>query len=228
MNIKTIYLISGGQASDFRQMIRDFHKVLQTCGKSKPKVAYVGTANLENMNFFQRMKQPIKEAGAGDVVLVPVVHNADIPAAKNILSEADAVFLAGGEVEDGMVWLRKSGLDVLLAELYNSGKLFFGVSAGAIMMGQYWVHWDTEGDDNTSRLFPCLNFVPMTFDTHCENENWKELKCALRLMGPGSRGYGLSSGGFYSADSEGNLKNFRIEPAVFCNTGGIITQVNGQ
>ena len=169
------------------------------------------------------MKKPLVKAGAGEVTLTPIAgRRADTGAAKRILSEADAVFLSGGEVEDGIVWLKNAGLDGLLTDLYRGGKPFIGVSAGCIMMGRNLVHWDAEGDDSTASLFPCLNFVPFTFDTHCENEGWKELKCALRLMGENARGHGLSSGGFYSADGDGHLTSFRNAPAVFRNVGGEI------
>ena len=220
MSEKNVYLLSGGPASNPNQMAGDFRAILKTCEKSNPSVAHIGTANGENEAFFQRISKPILEAGAGDVTLVPIVgERADIENAKRILSGADAVFLSGGEVEDGIMELRKSALDVFLGELYLDGKLFFGLSAGSIMLGQYWVHWDVEDDDDTASLFKCLDFVPMTFDAHGENEDWRELKCALRLLGRDSEGYGLSSGGFYSADTAGKLTAFRNGPAVFYNNG---------
>ena len=206
-------------------MVRDFRTALGACEKPSPKVAYVGTANGDNKLFFQFLKRPMVKAGAGQVLLVPIAgKRADTQAAKQILSEADCVFLSGGEVEDGIVPLKKTGLDIFLTELYNRGKPFFGVSAGCIMMERNWVHWEAGNDDGTASLFDCLNFVPMTFDTHCENEDWKELKCALRLMGTDAQGYGLSTNGFYAADSDGLLVSFRNAPAVFRNQGGTIVE----
>ncbi|MCL1912932.1 MAG: Type 1 glutamine amidotransferase-like domain-containing protein [Eubacteriaceae bacterium] len=223
MSLGPIYLIPGGRPRDVKQMEQDFRTVLDASEKLNPKIAYVGTANGDNKVFFQFMKSPMLKAGAGKVTLVPIASKgADTQMAKQILSEADIVFLSGGEVEDGILPLRKTGLDVFLAELHNSGKPFFGVSAGCIMMGRNWVHWDVEDDDSTASLFECLNFVPMTFDTHCEDEGWKELKCALSLMGAGAKGYGLSTGGFYSAGSDGRLTSYRNDPAVFRNRDGII------
>ena len=226
MSAKPVFLIPGGHPSDIGRTAEDFRTALQASGAERPKIAYVGTANGDNRVFFQFMKRPMMKAGAASVTLVPIVGKstaAAIGKAKKLLYEADAVFLSGGEVEDGIVWLRKAGLDVLLTELYHGGKLFFGSSAGCIMMGRHWVHWDVEDDDSTSSLFDCLNFVPMVFDTHCENEGWKELKCALRLLGPGSVGHGLSTGGFYSADEAGNFATYRNPPAMFYNNEGKIT-----
>ena len=226
MSAREIYLIPGGRSSKIKQTTEDFRTALAACGKSNPKVAYVGTASSDNKAFFHAMRIPVMKAGAEAVTLVPIVgKNSDIEQAKSILSDADIVFLSGGEVEDGIVWLEKYGLDSFLIDMYHEGKLFIGTSAGAIMMGQHWVHWDIEGDDSTSRLFPCLNLVPFVFDTHAEKEDWVELKCALRLLGPGVKGYGLSAGGFFSADENGRFTCFRNDVALFRNSDGKIERV---
>ena len=223
MSEKAIYLFAGGPSSTPQRLAEDCRTVFQSCGKSNPSIAYIGTANHESEAFFERIRETLLAAGAQGVILVPILdEHADLEMAKEILSESDAIFLSGGEVEDGILGLRKSGLDAFLSDLYHDGKQFFGISAGSIMMGQYWVHWDVENDDRTASLFQCLNFVPMTFDAHGENEQWRELKCALRLLGEETEGFGLSDGGFYSADNNGSLHAFRNAPTIFHNTKGEI------
>lgn len=223
MKTKPIYLIPGGPASGGEQLAGDFRAALLACGKRAPLVAYVGTASRDDMSLFRRLEKALLDSGAGNVVLAPIVgKHVDIVSARKILSEADAVFLSGGEVDDGMAGLVNSGLDVFMTELYRGGKLFFGISAGCIMMGRHYAHWDVAGDDSTASLFPCLNFVPMNFDAHDEKNNWSELHCLLRLLGNGARGYGLSTGGFYSASRQGRLKSFRDGPAIFLNSKGAI------
>jgi len=226
MKKKPLYLSAGGHPLNAQQMIKDWQQVLAACDKPLPQVAYIGTANGDSKLFFQAMKSQLTKAGAGKVEMVRLANNhADVAKAKEQLKRVDAVFISGGEVEDGMAWLIKHQLVDYLKELYNCGTLFFGVSAGVIMLGQYWVHWDKEGDDTTASLFPCLGFTPYVFDTHGEKENWAELKCALRLLGSGAQGHGLSAGGFFSADESGCFVNLRNNPAVFRNAGGIIERL---
>jgi len=226
MGAKPVYLIAGGRPSEAERLARDFRAVFDAFGAPNPTVAYVGTASLDNADFFQIFKGPMLAAGAAEAALVPIVgEGANIGAAKSMLSSADAVFLTGGEVEYGISWLKKTGLDAFLTGLYRGGKPFFGISAGAIMMGTHWVHWDVLGDDGTASLFECLGFVPMLFDAHGENEDWSELKCALRLLGPGAAGHGLSRGGFFSADARGVLTSYRNAPAVYRNVDGRIEPV---
>jgi len=212
-------LVAGGRPRDPGAMARMFSHAF--AGIEKPLVAYIGTANGDNFAFFQMMKAMLKKAGAGKVVFVHLAkENPNLDAAKNALAGADVIFLSGGEVEDGMNWLNKHELTGFLKELYRTGKRFMGVSAGVIMMGTHWVHWDVEGDDNTARLFDCLAFTPRLFDVHGEDEDWVELKTALKLSGPGSRGYGLPGGSMISADSRGTLVNLEKEYLVFLNDEG--------
>lgn len=227
MSVKPIFLLSGGGPGDTRQLIEDYREVFAVFGTPSPKIAYVGTANNDNKLFFQFMKKPLIKAGAAEVKLAPISGKSiNTDKVKKLLSEADAIFLSGGEVEDGIDGLKKAGLDIFLTDLYLAGKPFMGVSAGAIMMGRHWVHWDKEDDDSTASLFDCLNFVPLLFDAHGENEDWKELKCALRLEGSGALGHGLSRGGFFSADNNGSFTSYRNGPDIFKNDGGIIRRVD--
>ena len=212
-------LVAGGRPRDPAVMARLVSHVFK--GIQKPLVAYIGTANGDNPVFFQVMKSILKKAGAEKVVFVHLAKkNPDLDTAKRELTNADVIFLSGGEVEDGINWLTKHNLAGFLKELYNSGKRFIGISAGVIMMGSHWVHWDVEGDDSTSKLFDCLAFTPVLFDVHGEDEDWVELKAAVKLLGPGSRGYGLPGGSMISADSRGTLVNLEKEYLVFINEGG--------
>jgi len=214
-------MVAGGRPRDPEAMARMFSRAFE--GLQKPKAAYIGTANGDNFAFFQAMKLMLKKAGAAKVTLVHLAkEKADIDTAKNTLATADVIFLSGGEVEDGMNWLKKYGLTGFLKDLYNKGKRFIGVSAGVIMMGSHWVHWDVEGDDSTSKLFDCLAFTPVLFDVHGEDEDWVELKAALKLLGPLSRAYGLPGGCMVSADSRGNLLNLEKGYQVFVNDKGNI------
>ena len=214
-------LLAGGRPRDPAAMSAMMSRAFQ--GMEKPQVAYIGTANGDNLVFFQAMKAMLISAGAEKVNFVHLAKKKpDTDAAKKILAGADVIFLSGGEVEDGMNWLKQHGLVGFLRDLYSAGKRFMGVSAGVIMMGTHWVHWDTEGDDSTSKLFDCLGIIPRLFDVHGEDEDWVELKAALKLMGSNARGYALPRECMLSADSQGTLVNLSKEYMVFVNEGGTI------
>jgi len=219
-------LMAGGRGTDSLKMSDLMAEVLREI--SRPQVVYIGTANDDNWPFFLMLKSQIIKAGASTVKMLKLARaKVDLTAARKALTAADVIFISGGEVEDGMVWLKRHGLVELLRELYAAGKPFIGVSAGTIMLGRYWVHWDVEGDDSTASLFDCLGISPLTYDTHSEGEDWVELKCALRLMGEGAQGFALPSGCAVRTTSQGDLVN--LDPnhhyQVFQNDHGQIREL---
>ena len=146
------FMIAGGRPFSPAAIARTISNAF--LGLQKPTVAYIGTANGDNLLFFQMNKSILKKAGAGKVNFVRLAKiNPDLDAARKTIANADVVYLSGGEVEEGIIWLEKHDLTGFLKELYSQGKRFLGISAGVIMMGTHWVHWDIEGDDNTARLF---------------------------------------------------------------------------
>ena len=208
---------------------------------NKPIVAYIGAANGDSESFYEAMGSVFMNAGAGSVEFLRLAReNADIAAAAESLSQADIIFLSGGEVEDGIKWLRKHRLAHMLKELFVGGKQFMGISAGAIMMGAHWMKvnvpggWDAE--DMLSRwvageihnkengvnieLFECLGLIPAIFDTHAEDEDWVELKATLRLIGDGARGCGIPRGGIIKAGSRGELENIESKYITYAYING--------
>ncbi len=197
-----LYLIAGHGEDDYGFL----PAALAASGKQAPSVAYIGTANGENAMFMARMAQGLKTAGASVVRLAPLLGKGrDEDKAAAILTESDVIFISGGEVEDGMAALSPR-IRALLWQLYDGGKVFIGISAGTIMMGQAWPHWDDEDNDfDNARLFDCLGFVQTIFDTHCEDEGWPELKKAVSLQEEGYVGYGIRAGGMVRVSPDGAL-----------------------
>ena len=201
---KNMYLIAGGRGGDNTAFIRE---AVRACGKENPSVAYIGTANGERTAFFKSFTVPmLKEAGAGDVKFVRLLgHGTGSPRARSILRKSDMIYISGGEVEDGIRGIPED-IKVLLRELYELGTVFASVSAGTIMLGIAWPHWDDEDNEpEKAILFDCLGFAPTIFDTHCEGEDWVELRKAVALSPEGFTGYGIPTGGQVVISPDGSL-----------------------
>jgi len=222
---KSAFLIAGGIPPRRDSLERCCAAALAGCGEPSPRVAYIGTASGDSRMFFASMRAVLKKAGAGDVDFIRLCGKKPDADAKERLAACGAVFISGGEVEDGIRVLRERGLCDFLRELYGEGKTFFGLSAGTIMMGQRWVKWELPDDRGPSSLFDCLGLVPMTFDTHAEDEDWPELKEALRLMGPGAEGRGLPSGCMVRAEPDGSLFEAEGKMLAFRNEDGVVRRV---
>lgn len=192
---KPVFLLAGGRPRGNDTTDRLFKAVLDESGKNSPSLAYTGTASGDDRNFFDRMAGMLKMSGAGKIthaVIAP--ENADLDKAREILQEADLIFVGGGDVDGGMRVLQEKKMVTFLQELYEQGKVFFGTSAGAIMLAKEWVRWPDPDDADSAELFPCLDFARVICDCHDEEGGWQELIAALELKETGITGYGLSSG----------------------------------
>ena len=192
---KPVFLLAGGRPRGNDTTDRLMRAVLDESGKHSPSIAYTGTASGDDSNFFSRMAGMLKMSGAGTIthaVIAP--KNADLDKSRNILQAADIIFVGGGDVDAGMRVLREKNMLGFLQEIYKQGKVFFGTSAGAIMLAKEWVRWTDPDDADSAEIFPCLNFAPVICDCHDEDGGWQELIAALELKEPGTIGYGLSSG----------------------------------
>ncbi len=190
---KPLYLLAGGRGgADMTPILK---AVFADIGVANPIIAYVGAANGDNPPFFERMAAMMKAVAKCRIVnAVTQPDDADVEKAVKAIRSADAIFVSGGDVEAGMDVLNKRGITGLFCEMYERGKLLFGVSAGSIMLAREWVRWRDPDDDSTAELFPCLGVAPVLCDTHGEADNWEELKAAVALCPNGALGFGITSG----------------------------------
>ena len=116
------------------------------------------------------------------------------------------VFLSGGDVEAGMAVLEATGTIPVLDRLFRSGRPFFGLSAGSIMLARQWIRWADPDDEASAQGFPCLGFAPVLIDTHGEADGWVELVALLGLQEAGTVGYGIPTGAGLAAGPDGGLR----------------------
>jgi peptidase E len=194
-NLKPIYLLAGGRPQNPKTLNSLLEAVYKESCKASPNIAYVGTANNDNKDFFLRMESILKAAGAARInhaFLCSTIP--DLQQAKDILTSADIVYISGGDVDRGMQVLQERQMTSFLFGLYKTGKPFFGLSAGSIMLAKEWIRWNNPNDDASAEIFPCLNIAPVICDTHGEQDNWEELQALLKLKKQNVKGYGIVSG----------------------------------
>ena len=191
-NRKPLYLLAGGREGSTKSTNQIVQEVFREIGNMSPNIAYVGVASGDNRIFYQFISNMIKKVGACKVNRVLICSpKADLSKAKGTLESADAIFISGGDVEMGIQVLEEKNMAIFLKGLYEQGKLFFGASAGSIMLAREWVRWKNPNDDSTAELFPCLGLAPIICDTHAEDADWAELKMALKLSKDNVQGYGI-------------------------------------
>jgi cyanophycinase-like exopeptidase len=202
---KNIYLMAGGRGARATTLV--MKAIFKELAKPNPLIAYIGAASGDDRNFFGFIGEMIQRGGGCSLVQVLLTaKKADINKAKDILSVSDAVFMSGGDVEAGMQVLQEKQLSAYLKDLYTEGKLFFGASAGSIMLADHWVRWTDPDNDLSAELFPCLGIAPVLCDTHAEGDHWEELQWALKLNKPGLTGYGIATNSCLKVTPSGELE----------------------
>jgi peptidase E len=222
-----LFLIAGGRGMRTRQGPDPlFQEVSLQTGVSKPVVAYVGAASGDNAEFRLWLAGLMKKSGAGKVVLAPLCGPHGNPEkAVPVLEAADLIFISGGDVEEGMRVLRERKMIDVLQRLYQEGKPFFGTSAGSIMLARQWIRWADPDDDTSASLFDCLGLAPVWCDTHCEEDDWAELKALLVRSRVGTIGHGIVSGSALAVRPDGTLLAMGGEIHRFRNQNGLVVRI---
>jgi peptidase E len=193
-NKKPVYLLAGGRGAGDKTMANIIGVVGKETGTVLPNIAYIGAASQDDKAFFLFISAMFKKAGAGKINHAVISHGkANLKKAQDIIESSDAVFMSGGDVEVGMQILKEKNMIDYLQNLYITGKLFFGASAGSIILAKEWVRWKNPDDDSTAQIFPCLGLVPVICDTHAEDDDWQELKILLSMEKDNSMGYGIAT-----------------------------------
>ena len=224
---KPLYLLAGGSGSHRGGDVL-LRRILASLGTARPRLAYVGAASGDNHALFVMISTYLRHCGAGPVTLVSLAsRRADTAKARAQLEAADAIFVSGGDVEEGMRVLQEREFVPVLRALYEGGKPFLGISAGSIMLAQQWVRWPNAEDDGSAEAFPCLGFADLVCDTHGEAERWEELLALLRLLPEGTVGYGIPSGAGLAVHADGHVQALGAPVERYARRDGSIVPLAG-
>jgi peptidase E len=201
-----VTLLAGGHAWRGRGADPALAEALRMADGHAPRVAYIGAANGDDVQFRRWGETVLRGAGAGEILNVALMRGGSAASVAAALARAEVVFLSGGDVEAGMAAVHHRGVGPRLRELHAAGVPFIGVSAGSIMLGSFWVRWRSPNDDATAAPFACLGLAPCLCDTHAEEDDWVEIKLLLRLLGAGHTGYALPSGCGIRIAADGQVK----------------------
>lgn len=199
---KPLFLIAGDPGSRRAGADPLLRTVFDRCNVAAPSIAYVGAASGDERRFFAMVTSAFTNSGAGFVTFAATVRQFERSSFEKTCTDADAVFFSGGDVDAGMNVVTEHRLAPFFRELYGGGKLFFGISAGSIMLARTWVRFRDDGGPG-GELFPCLGIADVLVDVHDEDENWGELRALLKLLPDSSIGYGIRTGSAIAVDANG-------------------------
>jgi cyanophycinase-like exopeptidase len=212
---KPTLLIAGHRGSRHFGTHPFLTEAVRITGRKKPLAVYIGAANGDDRTFGAALSRLVTTAGAGKIVWPKLAgRKREVALAHEALRTADVVLLGGGDVEAGIEALRDAGLIADLRAAAERGTVFVGMSAGAIMLGERWIHWPNEANDTDAHTYECLSIAPCSLDTHGEGDDWREARSfaavRARELGAKARAYAVPSGGALVVDTDGRFEA-RIE-----------------
>lgn len=164
--MKKLVMIGGGENGHHNTPYETapFDKeIIALTGKVTPSFLFIGLAN-RYPDYYYEVMQGIYGDIYGchtDYLTKEDIKSTKIAAQK--ISVADIVYVGGGNTLNLMRSLRKYGIDQLLTEASEKGKVLCGVSAGAICWCAYG---ESDSRPNTSTRVRGLGIVPLLFSPH--------------------------------------------------------------
>ncbi len=144
--------------------------ILGLSAKKRPTICYIGTAKGDSERYLGGFYQ----AFAKDY---PDCHLTHLPVfgqkgdAADIVARSDIFYVGGGSTTSMLVLWRAWGIDLLLRQAYEAGKIIAGMSAGANCWFEHYV------DDCSGRMavYPGLGWLKGGFAPHAESveDGWE-------------------------------------------------------
>lgn len=133
--------------------------------KSAPRICFIGTAAGEPPSYFEMAQRGFSEL-ASEVVELSFFRppTADL---RGFLGEFDCIYVGGGNTKSLLALWREWGVDKILYDLWQSGKVLCGVSAGCICWFDQGI---TDSIPGPFTALPCLGFIPDVCCPHFGDE----------------------------------------------------------
>lgn len=137
--MKKMVLIGGGDigrgntAYETKEIDEEIVKMTNI---DKPNFLFIGLASSFSDSYYDTIKKIYKNLGCETVYLKKknIINNPDI--VKDKISNADIIYIGGGDSIKLINEIKEYKLDILLKEAYKKGTILVGISAGAILLSK--------------------------------------------------------------------------------------------
>ena len=153
----------GGFYRDSENLALEQYIVRQT-GAAEPRVAFVPTASAEPDNYLVGFYTSFLKLGCRPSHLSFFKRTPDL---RSYLLNQDVIYVSGGNTKSMLAVWREWGVPEILREVWQSGIVLTGVSAGAICWFEQGLT-DSWADD--LRPLDCLGFLPGSCCPHYDGE----------------------------------------------------------
>lgn len=169
--MKKIMTIGGGQAENI-QHIDD--EIVRLSGKKKPKLLFIPTASSDDEKYLPYIeKRFAKNRGCEMTAMLLLREKYSKKQLEALISEADIIYVGGGNTLMMMRKWRRLGVDKMLKRAWHKGTVMCGLSAGSIC-------WFESGHSDSMWYYDkknwdyirvrSLNFLPFIHCPHYDSQ----------------------------------------------------------
>ena len=170
-------------------------EIVKLSGKDKPKLLFIGLASNFADSYYDYVKNIYKELGCEPVYLKKknVTNNPDI--VKNKISEADIIYIGGGDTIKLMDTVKEYKIDELLKDARDRDCVIAGISAGAILLTKsgFSDSYILRGESEDYKFIDGLNFVNINICPHYHSNEKKQNDLENYLKNNNIEVYGLEN-----------------------------------
>lgn len=146
--------------------------IFRQAKKKHPQVCFIPTASGDADKYIEKFYAAMKKRH-------PAVHPSHLSLFKpksiaKLVEAADIFYVGGGNTINLLILWRAWGLDAMLREAYEQGKIMCGISAG----GNCWFEQFLTDSTGKLTMSPGLGWLPGSFSPHYDRE--KKRAGALR------------------------------------------------
>lgn len=134
---KHIIAIGGGEIRQRKTWEID-NEIVALAGKKHPRLLFIPTASSDSETYMKSIEWLYGgQLGCKTAHLPLLREKPSFDEIKEKIQAADILYVGGGNTLKMMKVWRRLGVDLLLRDAYNSGKVLCGISAGAICWFEY-------------------------------------------------------------------------------------------
>ena len=164
----------GGMEKQIEDIMGICRKIINQSKKEKPKLLYFPTANNDNKEYSEYMKNFFVENFLCDVDILWLINQKPIlNDIKEKILNSDIIFVEGGNLLLLLKTWKKYQIDKMLEEAYQKGTIMAGISAGANCWFEQSFSDSVKGKEFT--FVKGLGFIKACICPHYNNE--KRRKC---------------------------------------------------
>lgn len=168
----------GGGRFDNGEMYEVVRHIIEKSGKEHPYMVFMPTAGSDDISGDEYILSSFSSLGCTTDILFLLHEITGTDVIRRKISEADIIFVGGGNLELLMNTLKKTGADVLLREAFERGCVLCGASSGA--MCWFKRGYDDCGVDHSFVFVDCLGILPYANCPHYQSENWQTFAEAVK------------------------------------------------